>query len=64
MLIIADEFTVNFDNVFFIKLSDDTLVLDMKCQKISIQFNSTENANITRRLIESAYAHGEKICKI
>ncbi len=55
---------MNFDNVLFMRVKDNKLMLDMKYSEFITECGSSEKAHQVRRLIESAYAHGEKICKI
>ena len=64
MLIIAREVTINFDNVLFMEVENEILKFDFGDYHFDILGDSSEEAHQTRRLIESAYTHGEKICKI
>lgn len=63
MLVISANLTVNFDNVLFMETKDDELVFFGGEWKIFMPFESPEEANKARRIVESAYAHRERICK-
>ena len=64
MLIVAKKVTVNFDNVLFMSVEGNYLVLDEGDYNWNIEFDSSEKAHQARHSIESAYVNGEKICKI
>lgn len=63
MLVINSNLTVNFDNVLLMEIKDNELAFIGDKLKIFMPFDSHQEAKIARRVIESAYAHGEKICK-
>ena len=52
------------DNVYLMDVENEKLKFDCGDFYYKILLNSSEKAHQARRLIESAYAHGEKICKI
>lgn len=64
MLIVAREVTINFDTIHYMEVENKFLKFDYGDYYFDILLNSSEEAHQARRLIESAYAHGEKVCKI
>lgn len=65
MLIVTQKITVNFGYVVCMEVKKENLKLVFDNRDyVCLFYDSSENAHRARRLIESAYAHGEKICKI
>ena len=64
MLVITHEVTINFDKIRVMYVENEQLIFSYSRGKDCLIFKSSEKAHQARRLIESAYAHGEKICKV
>lgn len=63
MLISTHEATINFDKIRVMHVENEQLIFSYSYGEDCLIFESSEEAHQARRLIESAYAHGEKICK-
>ena len=65
MIISTKDTTINFDDICFMFVEDDCLIFESTDEnRLRLHCKSSEDAHQTRRFIESAYIHGEKICKI